>query len=299
MTSNLAASASEPYYRHVAVPLDGSAFAEAAVPTARALAERFDAELHAVSVANDEKDVDALRTGAAAALKMVGAAGEDQRVHVVVGSDAAAGVATKAAELGSTLVCLSTHGRGRLVGALIGSVARSLLQQAREPIVAVGPLVGRPHDFVSTPPPPLSVPRLVACVDGTGSSERVLPLAAAWAKALGMTLTVITVAEPRPPPLRADAAWLRAHGPREDADAWAARLAERWRHAAAAFNVHVVYDPLSPAEGVKSYLAEHPAGMIALTTHARSGLKRAVLGANAAAIVHASTAPALVMPLTG
>ena len=56
------------------------------------------------------------------------------------------------------------------------------------------------------------------------------------------------------------------------------------------------YDPISPASGVRTYLDQNPAGLIAVTTHARTGLRRVLLGADAAAIVHASTAPALVVP---
>ncbi len=59
----------------------------------------------------------------------------------------------------------------------------------------------------------------------------------------------------------------------------------------------VVYDPISPADGVRRYLDEHPAGLVAVTTHARTGLRRVLLGADAANIVHASTAPNLVIAL--
>src|SRR5207244_7813305 len=51
-------------------------------------------------------------------------------------------------------------------------------------------------------PEPLSVRRIVACVDGSGPSEQVLPLAAAWARALGMSMTILTVIEDTLPPLR-------------------------------------------------------------------------------------------------
>src|SRR5919202_1961316 len=108
--------------------------------------------------------------------------------HVVVGDDAAPAIAATAADLGSTLICMSTRGRGRIAGAVVGSVARSLLQTAREPIVVVGPFADRPSPFGSPPPVPLSVPRLVACVDGTPPSESMLPVAGAWADTLGMSL---------------------------------------------------------------------------------------------------------------
>jgi nucleotide-binding universal stress UspA family protein len=60
-----------------------------------------------------------------------------------------------------------------------------------------------------------------------------------------------------------------------------------------------MYDPISPADGLSTYLDQHPAGLLAVTTHARTGLRRVLLGADAAKIVHASTAPALVVRLAG
>lgn len=124
-----------------------------------------------------------------------------------------------------------------------------------------------------------------------------MPVAAAWANAFAMALTIITVAEPSPAPIRPGAVWTRAHGPQEDADAYIARVGDRWKDAAAAVNAHVVYDPISPAYGVRAYLDREPAGMLAATTRARHGLERVLLGAEAAAIVHTSTVPALVVPL--
>ena len=286
----------EVLYRYVLVALDGSKFAAAAAHTGRALAARFDAELHTVSVAEDADEVEVLRSDAAAVLGPDGAA---EHVHVVVGDDPAAVIAETAAGLGSSLLCMSTHGRGRVTGAVTGSVARSLLQRTREPIVAVGPFADRPGPFSSGAPIPLSVPRLVACVDGSPPSESLLPVAGAWADALGMSLTILTVAEPAPPPVRPDATWYRRHGPEEDADAYIRRLGEKWRDAAKEVNAEVVYDPISPADGLRTYLDQNPAGMVAVTTHARSGLRRVLLGADAANIVHASTAPALVVPVSG
>ncbi len=67
---------------------------------------------------------------------------------------------------------------------------------------------------------------------------------------------------------------------------------------AAEVGTEVVYDPISPADGLRTYLDRHPAGLVAVTTHARTGLRRVLLGADAANIVHASTAPTLVVPLT-
>ncbi|MGH9008933.1 MAG: universal stress protein [Acidimicrobiia bacterium] len=89
----------EPRYRHVLVPLDGSDFAAAAVHTGRALAERFGAVLHAVSVAETPGDVEKLRSHAVAALGT--SAAMDEPVTVVVGDDVVAAIEHIATELGS------------------------------------------------------------------------------------------------------------------------------------------------------------------------------------------------------
>lgn len=291
MTSQAETAAGTVRYRHVLVPLDGSQFAAAALRTATALAARFGAEVHVVTVAEDDDEVDVMRDAAHA----LGAGSEG--AHLVVGNDPAAAIAATAADLGSTLICMSTHGRGRIAGAVVGSVARSLLQATRDPIVAVGPFADRARPFGPAPPAPLSVPRLVACVDGTAVSERLVPVAARWSVALGMSLTIVTVAEPSSPPLRPDATWNRRHGPDGDADAYVARLGDKSKDLGPHVTAEVVYDPISPADGVRTYLDQHPAGLVAVTTNARTGLRRVLLGAGAANIVHASTAPTLVVPL--
>jgi nucleotide-binding universal stress UspA family protein len=280
-------------YDHVLVPLDGSPFADAALGTARALAARFGAELHAVVAADRGEEADRLRTHALGAL----GDGAEGRIHVVLDGEPVQAIETKAAELGSCLVCMSTHGRGRITGAVIGSVARAILQRSDEPIVAVGPIADRPGLFGSASPEALSVPRLVACVDGSPASASLVPVAAGWASELGMSLTILTVAEPVPPPLRAGASWRRGFGPDGDPEAYVAGLADEWRGVVPDVSTHVQWDAISPAEGVGTYLDDHPAGLVAVTTHARSGWERLFIGAAAAGIVRASIAPALVVPL--
>ena len=203
VTSPIGLPSTELQVRHVLVPLDGSEFALQALPTARVLAERFRSELQAIGVAGADDDAQRLRSLASAALGVdVG----DDRAMVVTGGEPAETIARRAAELGSCVVCLTTHGRGRLQGALVGSVARSLLQRSSEPMVALGPSADNPG-WTPRPrswPEPLSVPRVVACVDGSDTSEQVLPIAGAWARALGMSMTILTVADDAPTPIRGE-----------------------------------------------------------------------------------------------
>jgi nucleotide-binding universal stress UspA family protein len=283
-------------YRHVVLPLDGSDFAARAAPTAQALAERLGAALHTVSVVEDSSDTDHMRLHASDVIGSDAA----ERVHVVVDADPVDGIERVCSEFGAAVLCMSTRGRGRAVGAFVGSVARSLLERSTEPVVAVGSSAERPPDFVSRRSPrlpvPLAVPHLVACVDGTEPSITVLPTAVAWATTLGMSLTILTVADPTLPPLEPGGAWTRRYGPDGDAEHHVGELVSQWRDAGAEVSGEVAYDPISPARGVQTYLAEHPAGLLAVTTQARQGWARLRFGAVAAEIVRTASVPTVVVP---
>lgn len=297
MTSELGASSKAVLVRSVLVPLDGSEFALRAMPTARVLAGRFDAPLHTISVAGADDEASRLHTLAAAVLGVdVG----DDRARVVVGGEPAEVIVSHAAELQDCLVCMSTHGRGRLSGAVVGSVARAVLQRSRKAIVALGPMADNP---VWSPrprnwPEPLSVPRIVACVDGSETSEQVVPLAAAWAQALGMMLSILTVVDDAPEPLRPDRQ-RSEYGLGVDPGSYIDGLVKQLEGRVPDVDGVVVRDPIGPASGIRSHLDERPAGLVAVTTHAREGMRRALLGATAASIVHASVAPCVVAPVEG
>jgi nucleotide-binding universal stress UspA family protein len=288
-------------YRHVLVPLDGSPLGAHALPTARALAERFGADLHVVSVAGNDSEADRLREHARSEL---GGPNAGSRVEVVVADEPVEAIERRADQLGSSLICMATHGRGRAVGSVVGSVARSLIGRSQAPIVAVGPFAERPPEFVSRKSPaplpvPLSVPHLVACVDGSPSSEAVLPVAAGWSVALGMSLTILTVADPALPPLDHGDSWERRYGPDGDAAAYVAGLVREWKQHVPRVEGEVVDDPIGPSSGVKAYLDQQPAGLLAVTTHARQGWRRLLFGAGAAGIVRVSDVPTLIVPLSG
>ena len=283
--------------RHVLVPVDGSELALQAMPTARVLAARFGAELQTVSVATRDEDPDHLRALAAAALGVDASA---TSVCVTSGVDPAEAIAARARELEDCVVCMSSHGRGRLHGALVGSVARSVLLGSAEPMVVLGPSADNPG-WSPRPrswPEPLSTPRIVACVDGSDGSEQVLPVAASWAALLEMSLTIVTVIGDEPSSIGAEST-NTTYGSHANAASYLDALATHWRREVNLdVDSEVLRSPIGPASGIRAYLAGRPAGLIAVTTHARSGLDRARLGAQAANIVHASIVPCLVAPVT-
>lgn len=279
------------------VPLDGSDFAFRALPTSLELARRFSAELHTISLAANQQQLERLGMLIPSSLRELPG---EKNVRIEVGVDPAEAILRRAGELESCLVCLTTHARGRLDGAVMGSVARSVLQRSTGALVALGPMADNPG---WSPPPrnwpkPLSVPRIVACVDGTETSEEVLPTASAWALALGMSLTILIVVDDGPDPARLDEHGGR-FGPGIEPEAYIESLVDRWSKLLPVVDGVVVRDPIGPASGIRVHLDQRPAGLVALTTHARSGMQRVRFGARAAAIVRASVAPCLVAPVAG
>ena len=222
----------DPVYRTILVPLDGSHFADGRAPDrprARGTVRRHRPHGHRRCLRLSS--LQRIRVEAARAL---GTDPDDPRIHVEVDTDVAGAVQRCASELDACLICLSTHGRGRVPApssdpprATSSNACRAACRRRRS--LSRPP---RPRRW-DRGPTPLAVDHLVACVDGTAGSEPGLPVAAAWAHALGMKLTLVTVAEPCPPPVRIGEPWRRHHGPNEDADEYVRRLGEQWAPAAA------------------------------------------------------------------
>ncbi len=282
---------------HVLLPLDGSSFALAALRTARALSRRLGARLVTISVAPDEREADRLQRHVGDALG--GRSGVDDAA-VAVSSDPAEAIARRSEELAPSVVCMSTRGRGRVTGAVLGSVARSVVRSSRSPVVVVGPNADRPGSLVGRPPrpprdwaEPLSGSNVIACVDGSPHSEEILPAAARWAVALDMGLRILTVAEDAPADVGGDRP--NRFGPRHPQQ-YVDGLAEQWRERVPSCVGEVVLDPLSVASGLRSHPAAGPGNLIVLGTQARTGLDRVRLGSTAADILRTSAAPALVVP---
>ena len=70
-----------------------------------------------------------------------------------------------------------------------------------------------------------------------------------------------------------------------------------FRAKGAEISTQAFYDPISPADGLRDYLREHPALLVVIGSKAvRQGLSRVVFGSQAAEFMQRSTAPVLVVP---
>jgi nucleotide-binding universal stress UspA family protein len=263
------------------VPVDGSPFAERALPVAAWLAKEIGAPIHLLEVVRR-------RGGTEDAIHYLDGLA---RRYPVDGWDARPsddpGAAIVAATDGErpSLACLATHGRDRSA-AVLGSVAAAVLDHTTEPVLLVGPKA-RPPGAADAP--------IVVAVDGTPEDTTVVAVAAGWAARLGRRLIIATVAEPVPGSFRDGRPLHRARGP-EHPQACVAELAADVAGAGCAVDTRVVYDPISVRSGLVR-LVDRTAALLAIGSHRRTRPRRALLGNHAARVVHDVEVPALVVPL--
>jgi len=146
-------------FKHLLVPLDGSGFAEAALPYALELAAQFDSDITLLRViapprlgegtlTPDSADFtirvrDDLYKEAIEYLQFQKGSLRSQhyRAHyqVVEAEDVATEIINIARGVGADTVVMCTHGRGGLSRWLFGSVATRVLQSAPVPVLIVRP----------------------------------------------------------------------------------------------------------------------------------------------------------------
>jgi nucleotide-binding universal stress UspA family protein len=266
----------------VLVPLDGSMFATLALPAAARLAGRLDAdEVRLFSAVSTEDEVAEREKE----LALVDVPGALLTREVVVDLDAAGAIHEALRRLGPHAVaCMASHGKGRSA-ALMGSVTTEVIARGHDPLVVVGPAVDEK----------LRGEGVVLCVDDSPASFALMPVARRWAALLGETLTVLTVAEPVPPPLD-DRPVFRRWGPDGDPMAFLDALVEPLVEAGEKVETVVVLDPIGPSDGIVTFIDERTASLVIVSSHARTGITRLVMGSVSANVVHASRSPVLVVP---
>jgi nucleotide-binding universal stress UspA family protein len=305
-------------YRSILVPLDGSEFAEQAMPVALEIAQRTRAVLHPVHVYRPEepwRDFEAItpyRFEGVVAYEPEYEREERQEERGYLGRVAQTAVEhgaevepelldgnvvdaleRHAERIGADLVVMATHGRGRLSRAWLGSIADRLVRELSVPVLLV-----RPDDRVSTQAPALD--HILIPLDGSTYAESVLDHAAELGRLWEARCTLLTVV------LNSVLQSRRPFGPSGDGDGGASarlnyqtarqyleRVAERLRGRWSQLDVRVVEGD-HVARAIVSNAEQLDARLIAIATHGRGGLKRLVLGSVADKVIRASTFPLLV-----
>jgi nucleotide-binding universal stress UspA family protein len=272
----------------ILVALDGSALAEAVLPVAAVLAREHEAELvlfRAVApeplpaVPDEEAEADGYLAGVARRLETMGV----RRVRrLVVRAEADAGIVEAAERQRADLVAMTTHGRTGLSRLLVGSVADRVVRRAAAPVLLVR---GEPQW------PTGRTTEVLVPLDGSPLAEAILPAVERLAGPLDLAIHLFHAVEPTPavPP--------EIVGGPELSAAHRAREAEQYLGAVAArledkgLRVRYAVRLGRAAEAIAAYVEEHGVGLVAMSTHGRTGLGRLLFGSVAERVLGAVKVP--------
>ncbi len=285
-----------PPLTRVIAPQDGSGLAARSLPHAVAIARASGVGLLLYSqLYPSEVDGDPERSERAEVLRSLADAITEVpvEVRVEVAASPIAGLEALTLADEGALVCLSSHGRAaERGGPALGSVAEAALGRLSGPLLLVGPSCEEDRTPIAG--------EVVACVDCSELSEEILDPAATWARRFGMALRLLEIVPER---------WAQqVTAGAEDADAgdcghtpgcprgYTERLAEQLRDAQLTVHSDALPapDPSQPVPHIVAALRERGAGLAALSTHGRTGLRRLRIGSTAITVVRESPCPVLV-----
>ena len=181
-------------------------------------------------------------------------------------------------------LAMTTHGRRGLDRLRLGSVTEAVLRRADAPL-----LISRP-DTAGT-----RGRAIVAALDGSPLAEEILPDVVRLAKATGRAVEVASVALPAV--TAGGVGEFPMYFPQDDPEPYLKTVAARLE--ADGVKAKAVALSGRAASALMTYAAESGAGFLALTTHGRTGLRRALLGSIAEEILRNAPCPVLVRRAKG
>lgn len=306
-------------FQSLLVPLDGSAFAEQALPLAKAIAQRSGAALHVVSV---HVPPSALYSAAemAADLQFDSLVRDQEQCYlntltktlegvsrggvtsVLLDGPVAEGLREAAEGIGTDLVVMTTHGRGPMARFWLGSIADKLVRHMSVPMLLV-----RPQSEPAEAPAP-AIKKILIPLDGSALAEEVLGPGTELAQLMGASVALLRVVKPLTPvnidvltpgmpnlgPALLEQVQ-QAHGQvLAEATGYLQTVADR----IAGNLTHVetcVRSTDQPALAILEMARSQPETVVALATHGRGGLSRFLVGSVADKIVRGAAAPVLLL----
>jgi nucleotide-binding universal stress UspA family protein len=305
-------------YRSLLVPLDGSEFAEQALPVASSLARRSGAVLHVARVylpvagvhgehampydealdrelmkrAHSYLDEVVARLAAHSTIKA--------RAALLEGSIADS-ISRHAAEIEADLLIMTTQGRGPLARFWLGSISDQLARKSSIPVLFVRPQDATPG-FTWQP----GVRRVLIPLDGSALAESILEPALALTEGGQVEYTLLQVLTPSAE-LSYGPAGGRTTGFQESlkqlkvmeqlqsgrARMYLEQQADRLRARSFVVSTRVILHD-RPATAILEDASVHHADLIALGTHGRGGLKRLLLGSVADKVLRGANTLVLV-----
>jgi nucleotide-binding universal stress UspA family protein len=297
-------------FRTVLGPLDGSPFAEQALPHALGIVRRAGATLDLVHVhvlygseehvvaryrcsydpEIDEKYREQEQLYLEGTAKWLATVSPVPWTAAVVSGLDADGILQRVQDGKADLIVMTTHGRGPLGRFFLGGVADELIRQAAVPVLLV-----RPRDPTPGIVPEPLLEHVLIPLDGSPLAERVLEPALDLVRLWEGRCTLLRVIEASPPSIAGRPNQLRA--PEEErkaeARAYLEKIAERLLDEGISVQTRVVVAPHA-APVILEEAQTQRCDFIALATHGRGGLRRMLLGSIADKVIRGSSTPVLV-----
>jgi len=260
-------------FKRVLVPLDGSLSATTALQVGERLADRWDADLHVLTLIKQGQIPSGVDHIIARQVSRL-----EHRPRVDIRSlsySVAEDIASEFDRIDDTLVVMSTWARGRSA-ALMTNVAEDVLRLVREPILVLGPDAEIEDDWPSGP--------LFITTDGSHFAEAVLEPAVELAALLDLEPQLLTVIDPAGVPANLDrvAEFNAVAVLSEKVEAITGKPAE-----------YEVLHGQHPAASIVDYAERYGGSLIAMSTHGRSGTARIALGSVAMDVVRHARCPVL------
>lgn len=256
--------------------LDGSSLSETILPLARLVAARAAGKLTLLRVVGDEAELVPEKAHLRDCARQYAA-----QLSFAVSADPGGAIVDALKQKPLAIAALTPHGRTAWSEAILGSVALKVIRQSKQPVLLYRPIEKNGD-------PPKTIETVVVPLDGQELSEKIIPYAVKAAESLSARL-VLVQALPTPSPLaelsdkeRADvseASYVRGK---------AAEIKELYRLKAQWEVLHG-----DPGNAICRYVSTMPSTLLAMTTHARGGLKRAFLGSIAAICLRHAGVPML------
>jgi nucleotide-binding universal stress UspA family protein len=276
----------------VLVPLDGSGFAEQALPWALTIARRTGATLdlvrvHVLYAMSDPsagfapydpvmeaqcEDEEQLYLDATA--KWLAPVARVPITSALVHGFTADGVLERAVAVKADLIVMTTHGLGPVGRFFMGSVADDIIRRGPAPVLLV-PYRNRTPGVIPEP----RGERIIIPLDGSALAEGALGPALELADPLQASCTLLRV--------------VRNGESQAEAENYLKRLAGRLRRRDLRLQTRVAISP-NPVEAILQEAGQKGDSLIAMASHGRGGVMRMLMGSVADKVIRNSPAPVLV-----
>lgn len=286
------------------MPLDGTPFAEQALPHARSIVRRAGATLdlvhvhvpHALTdpacgryafvpeIDQEHRRQEGLYLEGTA--KSLSAEAQVPATTAVVNGLDSDGILQRVHDSKADLIVMTTHARGPLGRFFQGGVADDLIRHAAIPLLLVRPRDGH-ADTVAEP----RLDHLLVPLDGSALAECVLEPALNMVRLWQGRCTLLRVLNARSVVGRPDQPGAQ-EGKRE-AEAYLQKITERLRDEGVSVQSRVVVAP-DTASAILEEAQTQDCDFIAMATHGRSGLLRLLWGSVADKVIRGSSIPVLV-----